>query len=67
MRLGEECPYITPCGWCSRQGKPCEKRPRKPVGQSTVRTVLDEMVNGGAVNILEDVKKGVLAAEEKEG
>lgn len=26
MRWGEECPYITPCGWCSRQGKPCEKR-----------------------------------------
>ena len=28
MRIGEECPYITPCGFCSRQGKPCEKRPR---------------------------------------
>lgn len=28
MRLGEECPYITPCGFCSRQGKPCEKKPR---------------------------------------
>ena len=27
MRLGEECPYITPCGWCSRQEKPCEKKP----------------------------------------
>lgn len=27
MRLGEECPYITPCGWCSRQSKPCEKKP----------------------------------------
>lgn len=24
MRLGEECPYITPCGFCSRQGKPCD-------------------------------------------
>lgn len=29
MRLGEECPYITPCGWCSRQEKPCEKKPRQ--------------------------------------
>lgn len=28
MRLGEECPYITPCGFCSRQEKPCEKKPR---------------------------------------
>lgn len=28
MRLGEECPYITPCGWCSRQEKPCEKKQR---------------------------------------
>ena len=25
MRLGEECPYITPCGWCSRLNKPCEE------------------------------------------
>lgn len=24
MRLGEQCPYITPCGWCSRQEKPCD-------------------------------------------
>ena len=29
MRLGEECPYVTPCGWCSRQNKPCEERERK--------------------------------------
>ena len=29
MRIGEECPYITPCGWCSRQEKPCEKRNRR--------------------------------------
>ena len=31
MRIGEECPYITPCGFCSRQGKPCEKKPRHRV------------------------------------
>lgn len=31
MRLGEECPYITPCGWCSRQGKPCDKSMKKEV------------------------------------
>lgn len=24
MRLGEECPYITPCGWCSRKETPCD-------------------------------------------
>lgn len=29
MRLMEECPYITPCGWCSRQGKPCEVKEKK--------------------------------------
>ena len=28
MRLGEECPYITPCGWCSRQEEPCKNKPR---------------------------------------
>lgn len=35
MRLGEECPYITPCGWCSRKGKPCDveeaKKKRKAI------------------------------------
>ena len=29
MRLMEECPYITPCGWCSRQDKPCEIKEKK--------------------------------------
>lgn len=24
MRFGEECPYITPCGWCSRKEAPCD-------------------------------------------
>ena len=24
MRLGEECPYITPCGGCSRKDAPCD-------------------------------------------
>lgn len=31
MRLGEECPYITPCGWCSRKNIQCDNRPRKEV------------------------------------
>lgn len=26
MRLMEECPYVTPCGYCSRQQKPCDKK-----------------------------------------
>lgn len=24
MKPGEQCPYITPCGWCSRKDRPCE-------------------------------------------
>lgn len=36
MRIGEECPYITPCGFCSRQGKPCEKKPRHRVNLPAV-------------------------------
>lgn len=24
MRIGEQCPYITPCGFCSRQMKQCD-------------------------------------------
>lgn len=31
MRLGEQCPYITPCGFCSRQGKPCDGSRKKEV------------------------------------
>ncbi len=32
MRIGEECPYITPCGLCSRTATPCkEKIKRDPL------------------------------------
>ncbi|MCR2047826.1 hypothetical protein NSB25_11080 [Acetatifactor muris] len=32
MRLGEECPYITPCGWCSRKDVPCDSgKYKKPM------------------------------------
>ena len=40
MRIFEECPYITPCKWCSRQNKPCEieeKKPRKCIGAGVDR------------------------------
>lgn len=29
MRFGEECPYITPCGWCSRKGTVCNAKNRR--------------------------------------
>lgn len=29
MRIGEQCPYITPCGYCSRLGKECDRNRRK--------------------------------------
>ena len=25
MRIGEECPYLTPCKWCSKFDAPCEE------------------------------------------
>lgn len=25
MRLGEECPYITPCKWCTKFEIPCDE------------------------------------------
>lgn len=25
MRLGEECPYITPCRWCTKFECPCDE------------------------------------------
>ena len=30
MRIGEQCPYITPCGFCSRLGKECDRNRKKP-------------------------------------
>jgi len=31
--IAELCPYVTPCGWCSRQNKPCEhQKPQKSIG-----------------------------------
>lgn len=30
MRFLEQCPYITPCGYCSRLGKECEESRKKP-------------------------------------
>lgn len=30
MRFLEQCPYITPCGYCSRLGKECEGSRKKP-------------------------------------
>ena len=25
MRIGEECPYLTPCKWCCKFDAPCEE------------------------------------------
>lgn len=30
MRFLEQCPYITPCGYCSRLGKECKESRKKP-------------------------------------
>jgi len=54
MRWGEECPYITPCGWCSRQGKPCEKRPQKPRVDAGAEVNESELVDVAAA-----VKEGL--------
>ena len=38
MRFGEEGPYITPCGWCSRKEAPCDnKQRRKKIDSGRVR------------------------------
>lgn len=29
MVIPELCPYSTPCGWCTRQNKPCENQKRR--------------------------------------
>ena len=51
MRIGEECPYITPCGFCSRQEKPCEKKPRKRVDLSSTPETLKKIAS--ALNLPE--------------
>jgi len=37
MRFGEECPYITPCGWCSRKEAPCDNKPGKKIDSGRTR------------------------------
>ena len=45
MRIGEECPYLTPCKWCIKYDKPCddvlkdmrERRVKKEVRKSDER------------------------------
>lgn len=48
MRLGEECPYITPCGWCSRQGKPCEAKHRKKESSHKIAAASDDQIKAPA-------------------
>ena len=56
MRLMEECPYITPCGWCSRKNEPCKSGlGRMRQEQHSARAKVNEPV----------IKEA--AAEEKEG
>lgn len=59
MRLGEECPYITPCGWCSRQGKPCEKGQRKRVELPQIKPDVTQAVEA-LKQINEAVKKNAV-------
>lgn len=42
MRLGEECLYITPCGWCSRKNIECE------IHKSRIRRICTEMVGNAS-------------------
>lgn len=58
MRMFEECPYITPCGFCSRQGKECDhnrKKPRAP------RVDLNKQLG-----LLEEAKATAFFGEAKE-
>lgn len=43
MRLGEECPYITPCGWCSRKEAPCNSKRNRP-GEPRKRVFWDSQI-----------------------
>lgn len=45
MRIGEQCPYITPCGYCSRLGKECDRNGRKP--KSTTQKRNDTFLKEG--------------------
>lgn len=59
MRMFEECPYITPCGFCSRQGKPCDYNRKKP----TIPTI-PPFAPGGKINIPEEMHFGKKEGEE---
>lgn len=37
MRIGEECPYITPCGLCSRTTTPCKEKIKREQGPKKLK------------------------------
>ena len=51
MRIGEECPYITPCGYCGRLGKECDRNRKKP---KTITPKRNNAILKEGENIIED-------------
>ena len=44
MRILEECPYITPCGWCTRKLIECEaKKPKKKISLHEFQAMKDSI------------------------
>jgi hypothetical protein len=58
MRMFEECPYITPCGFCSRKGEQCTHDKRKP---SMPRVDLHKQIT-----MLEETKEKAFFGEERQ-
>lgn len=48
MRIGEQCPYITPCGFCSRLEKKCDRNRKKQQTIAPKRN--DTFLKGGENN-----------------
>ena len=51
MMLGEPCRYITPCGWCWKWDKKCDKKiryelPSIPMPESHARKIINEIKSG---------------------
>ena len=51
MKMNIHCAFKTPCGWCTRQNKKCEKEiddctPSVPMSESHAQKIINDIKSG---------------------
>ena len=71
QRSHQPCPYETPCGWCSKWDKKCNRQPYKRTNQremividDTVDPVLRDIVLGNGLKRIDTQSTSSLELEE---